>query len=337
MNNTRVLEEWLFACPKNQELRYFERITDEQGKAKVVIGASLAPKRSKERKFLQDFVARGTRENQLFLTEAVESNVKKLEPLYQWFSGVLTVMPADMLIQPVEIRAGKEIKFIEIMGDFLCMADTGISGIDTEEEELLDFDKHLPWMSEDGWQRLENELTKGVIVTFGDENGASFAICSDGDKAPVLIRLKTKHIRTDGGVMLFDFSEESAGTQRIMHILPILADLEESQKVYVIDELDRKLHPLLSRLFVEAFIERAENSSAQLIFTTHEADLLDLSLLRGDEIWFVEKDKQGSSHLYSLSEFKMRPGLEIKKGYLQGRFGAIPFVGDINTLGWKKN
>lgn len=72
----------------------------------------------------------------------------------------------------------------------------------------------------------------------------------------------------------------------------------------------------------------------QILFTTHDTNLLDLALLRRDEIWFVEKDKAGGSHVYSLAEFKVRPDLQIEKGYLNGRFGAIPFVGDIHSLGW---
>ena len=130
----------------------------------------------------------------------------------------------------------------------------------------------------------------------------------------------------------FRMDEESDGTQRITQLIPILYDVDQGlEKVVLIDELDRKLHPHLSRLIVETFLTNSESS--QLIFTTHDTNLLDTELLRRDEIWFMQKDKLGRSQLYSLAEFKIRPDLQLEKGYLNGRFGAIPFIGDISKLG----
>jgi hypothetical protein len=120
-----------------------------------------------------------------------------------------------------------------------------------------------------------------------------------------------------------------------MHLLPALYDSLNAEKVFVIDELDRSMHPLLCRLYVEAFLRGVKKGKCrgQMIVTTHETALLDLDLLRRDEIWFVEKDKNGASHLSSLAEFKpIRADLKISKGYLNGRFGAIPFLGDVRRL-----
>ena len=119
-----------------------------------------------------------------------------------------------------------------------------------------------------------------------------------------------------------------------MQLLPVLAEMRKSNRVYVVDELDRMLHPLLSHLFVETFLNFKNNKNSQLIFTTHETSLLNLDLLRRDEIWFVEKDQVGASHMYSLASLKIRPDLKIERGYLQGRFGAIPFIGNTHSLGW---
>ncbi|MBQ8445673.1 MAG: hypothetical protein IJX22_04745 [Opitutales bacterium] len=87
------------------------------------------------------------------------------------------------------------------------------------------------------------------------------------------------------------------------------------------------MHPLLSRTFLEFFLEKCDGS--QLILTTHEANLLDLDLLRRDEIWFTEKDSSGATHIYPLTEFHDRGGDNLRKHYLQGRFGAVPFLGDL--------
>jgi AAA15 family ATPase/GTPase len=152
------------------------------------------------------------------------------------------------------------------------------------------------------------------------------------------MRIKTKHRHEKGQLVDFSIEEESEGTQRLINLIPILFSLKnKSEKVILLDELDRRLHPLLSRQFLEFFLQgKAEEMRNQLIFTTHDTNLLDLDILRRDEIWFLEKNQQGASHLYSLAEFKIRPDLKIDKGYLNGRFGAIPFFGDIHSLGWSK-
>ena len=332
INNRRVLEEWLFVTPKKREVRYFERVTSEAGKVTVEVGGSLARKNSKPRQFLE-FVAQGTRPNQLFLTEALERNVKKIKPLYEWFENILQVVPATPRYLPLEIRANKEKPFITFLSDFLKQADTGIHDIITVEEEL-DYNKHFPGLPEQIRLEIENDIRSGATIFMFSE-GAFYTLCANKLGEPVLIRLKTQHVGDDGSVISFDFSKESAGTQRLTHLLPILIDLLFSEKVYIIDELDRSLHPLLSKLFLEAYLKGSANQHrSQLVFTTHDTHLLDLKLLRQDEIWFLEKNEQGASHLYSLVNLKMNSDLNIQNGYLQGRFGGIPFIGELEQLGW---
>ena len=102
--------------------------------------------------------------------------------------------------------------------------------------------------------------------------------------------------------------------------------------MFIIDEIERSLHPSLIKQLVETLL-KTEDLKGQLIFTTHESNLLDLTVLRSDEIWFMEKDPQtGASDCYSLTSFKPRVDLDIEKGYLNGRFGAIPFLGNLRNL-----
>ena len=110
-------------------------------------------------------------------------------------------------------------------------------------------------------------------------------------------------------------------------------DLTNEDRVYIIDELDRSMHALLSISLLELFFKQTQKRHSQLIVTTHEAVLLDLTLLRKDEIWFVEKNKWGESKAYSLEEFKPRYDKDIRRGYLQGRYGAIPFIDNVKTFG----
>lgn len=322
-DDRRVHEEWLFGRPNVREVRYFERVTDAAGKVKVETGPALSGRTKKQRQFLE-FVAQGARANQLFLTEAVDRNVEALQPLYEWFDEVLTVISATGRYQPLEVRAYQEKEFLAFIADFLSRAGTGIEGLETVQEDL-DYDQHLPKLPDDMREQIEADIASGRIVTLMNQGGSTFSLCSGGNGQPMLLRLRTRHGGRDGASATFDFEEESAGTQRLMEILPMLADVRTREKVYVIDELDRKLHPLLSRLFVSTYLEQCgEEERGQLVFTSHDDNLLDLDLLRRDEIWFLEKDRFGASRLYSLSDLRVRPDLKINKGYLAGRFGGIP-------------
>lgn len=331
----RVAEEWLFATlPGKREVRYFERTTSEDGKVTVEFGPSFAGK-GKKRGFLE-FVAAGTRPNQLFLTEAVERNVEAVLPVIKWFRDVLQIIPAESAYLALGLTALKDRSFAKFLGDLLDAAGTGISGI-VPHREILDFEKLVPEMPETVRQEILDAVSekKSVAIEMsGKRRGRQFTIVADDGGQPTIVELKTRHQTAEGETIEFDFEEESEGTQRLMHLAPLLFNAKAGEKVFFLDELDRRFHPLLSRMFLDAYLASGPDQRGQLVFTTHDTNLLDLDVLRKDEIWFIEKDEAGASHLSSLVEFNVRHDLKIAKGYLQGRFGAIPFIGDIRNLGW---
>ena len=113
----------------------------------------------------------------------------------------------------------------------------------------------------------------------------------------------------------------------------MLIDLRLNESVYLVDEIDRSMHPMLSQKLLEYYFNHlSDERDTQLIFSTHESNLLNLDLIRADEVWFIEKGHEGASHLTSLAEYKPRE--DIRKGYLQGRYGAIPFFAPIKSLKW---
>jgi uncharacterized protein len=142
------------------------------------------------------------------------------------------------------------------------------------------------------------------------------------------------HPLREGNEVRFPVKEESYGTQRFFALsCPLLEALENGRTLFV-DELDASLHPLLLRHLIELFHNPQTNpKGAQLIFNTHDTTLLDGSLFRRDQIWFMEKDREGCSHLYSLLDFSPRQGEALAKGYLIGRYGAIPFLSDAQWMG----
>ena len=122
---------------------------------------------------------------------------------------------------------------------------------------------------------------------------------------------------------MFEYIDESDGTKRLFDLIPLFYEKKRS-KIIVIDEIDRSLHTNLTRRFLELFYELTENYDYQIIATTHDSNLLDLDLLRQDEIWFVERQEDHSSKIFSLNKFKERYDKKIDREYLLGRYGAVP-------------
>ena len=137
---------------------------------------------------------------------------------------------------------------------------------------------------------------------------------------PEITTLALKH-----GKSIFDFSfnDESDGTKRLFDLIDMLMSKREDV-VFVVDELERSLHPKLTEHFLKLFMEVHADDRVQLVFTTHEDTIMDQELFRRDEIWFVERDSVNASKIYSLDRFKERYDKKLSKAYLEGRYGAIP-------------
>lgn len=142
--------------------------------------------------------------------------------------------------------------------------------------------------------------------------------------------LQFEHKNIDTGIH-FKISEESDGTARLFELVEIL--LSKKNKTYIVDELDRCMHPSLTYKFIEKFFEYTQNKMVQLIVTTHESRLMDFKLLRRDEIWLVDKDNSGNSNIYSLEEYNTRFDQKVDKAYLEGRYGGIPLFTTLFPIG----
>lgn len=171
----------------------------------------------------------------------------------------------------------------------------------------------------------EDEIKINITIR---SNTEFFLISVDKDETIVCQTVKFCHGKNDA---LFRLSEESDGTVRLLDLLEVL--LAGEGKTYVIDELDRCLHPSLTYKFVETFLRFAREKNIQLIVTTHESRLMDFDLLRRDEIWFVNKRDTGESDIYSLEEYNARFDQKIDKAYLEGRYGGVPVFNTIFPIG----
>ena len=275
----------------------------------------------KDGQFLK-FAFQGTRDNQLFLTNSISQNVSTFRPIYDWFKDTLRMISPDTrLVHGVSFFENRDLAVN--INEMLTDLDTGISRMDSKPvsfesiqlpEQVKD---HLRGQLDEG----EGAYVAGPVDTYSIDR-------KDGD----LIARKrvTVHRMTDGTETHFDISQESDGSRRLIDLLPAILDLSsgDSERVYVIDEVDRSLHTLLTRRLLEHYLAACTaETRTQLLLTTHDVLLMDQRWLRRDEMWVTERDASGASSLFSFSEYRdVRYDKDIRKSYLQGRLGGTPRI-----------
>ena len=307
LDSERIHREWLNAYPSGRKQTWFSR---DVGQPRVFkFGKQL----SGENRAIENL----TRKNSLFLSAAAQNNHEQLLPIYNWFGDKLFFIsdrrPFQSLIQ-LTAELCKDDTVRARVSSLLAAADLGIVGVDVSEEAPDEnFAKFL--------QALRTEYSS-------TDAGPMF----DGvDTRQPSLSVAWRHRGFGSTEIPFRESQESAGTLIWFGLLGQVLHAIEDGSTLCVDELDSSLHPLLAAEIVRYFNDPKRNSNgAQLIFNTHDTNLLDATLLRRDQVWFVEKDRAGSSHLYPLTDFKPRRHENLERGYLQGRYGAIPFVGELN-------
>ena len=260
------------------------------------------------------------------MSKIVDNNIDYLKDVYDWFSVTLQIVLPD---SPITSSYLTDLEFEQNVQELINLFDVGIDGI-----ELKDFTAPPSTDQIATFRSLFGNKSQDVTL-FMPEDAMVMFLPSGKEARPA--HLMSKHfIRSEGLRVNFPLTQESDGTRRLIELSLALMGLLTSNKdqVLVIDELDLRLHPHMTKNILEIFLANSVEKRSQLIATTHEAGLLDLELLRRDEIWFIEKDKDGASTVYSLEEFVPSYNTDIATGYLQGRFGAIPIVPSYNILDW---
>lgn len=326
IDDERVFGEWLYRGPESTEELLFERSWSEQDEAhEFVLGDFIQD--PKQRQFYE-FLHQGTRVNQLFLSEAESKNAPAFDAPLSWLRKQVVIIAPDAKFQQLVAHVHGDEDFRIALTGLMSRADTGIRRLHTVSQALPD----LP----DEIKDMVNRLAAHNEVLF-EEGGAGMVLAAAGGYEH--ISLRTQRARDDGSAVDFTLDEESDGTLRFMHLAPILCPwTDEPGLVHIADELERSLHPLLTREFMRMFIDAGDELPHQLLCTTHDTNLLDCGMLEPASIWFVERDAHGGSHIYSLHDFDadqiqaLRADDKLESGYLQGRFGAIPFLGDKRRL-----
>ena len=252
---------------------------------------------------------------------AEKSKLQIFQKIYRWLKNSIVIITPDSGLTNFQYYYEEE--SLSLINDLITTFDTGISNVRIEEIDINELSKMLPkQIFEDILEKVKNNIAQSKNPHFrmsGRSDKCFFNIEANGNGEPKITTIKLTHGKS---VYDFDFSDESDGTRRLFDLMDML--LLKREDVVFVDELERSLHPKLTEHFLELFSELHRERKTQLIFTTHEASIMNQRLFRRDEIWFIECGEQGSSRLYSLDRFKERYDKVLSKAYLEGRYGAIP-------------
>lgn len=299
-----ILNEWLYR--RKLKLYAKEVLCFIRDGEKITLGSSF-----NEGKGIQD----KTRDNALFLSVTAQWNGKISQRILDWFGqlNVLSNIRSDEF-KHYSFNMLEDDEFKGRIITFIKSADTGITGI--EKTKVT-------------YEKLKNNLNKidelpDFIIEKLKEDGVS--------------TVETTHIQYDKNntfnkLKNFNLDFESDGTQKLLALSAPIIDTLQSGAILVIDELDNSMHTDLVKAIIELFNSNVTNkNNAQLIFSTHDTNLLDQEIFRRDQIWFAQKDIYGVSDLYSLIEYgkgKIRDDLALEKNYLEGRFGGKPHISSL--------
>lgn len=300
LDKEKVHSEWLYRA-KERETNLFQRDLE-----KIDTKGSFSEGKGLESK---------TRPNALYLSVCAQWNGKISTEILKWFRscGVISGID-DIGYRPFTVHSLENSDFKEKILSFIHEFDFDISDLDVKHSTI----------TEDSFPK---DMPKTLQKFFMEQGGNRTTIFTTHKK----FNEKNEYI----GKEIFDLDQhESEGTKKAFSFSGPLLDVLSNGKILVVDELDARLHPVITQAIVQMFHNTNLNpKNAQLIFATHDTNLLDNKFFRRDQVWFMEKDKYGATSLYSLVDFKVRNDASFEKDYIAGKYGAIPFLGGITRLG----
>lgn len=319
----RIVEEWLYLCDKN-DLAVFER----NGEA-VTTACKFKSLESKQQ---FDVFSKSISDDKLLLTEISERKLvrdddfRAYKDVSEWFKKLIVIMPESEFVDKISFFANDDNKKYErLLGNF----DTGITKIKVEKEDI---DEVLSLIPADQRTKVRIKIENALNDTSEEYNELILNIKNKSlrvYKEDNLLKVKELLISHGNDEDPFNLSDESDGTVRLFDLIPIFYTALQPC-VILVDELDRSFHTMLVRSFINYFYRYTKGVASQLIATVHDTNVMDLELLRQDEIWFVERNNDHSSSVYSLNKFNVRFDKKVFRDYILGRYGAIPCLDQID-------
>lgn len=333
-NDERISHEWLHYITRKTTYTIFSR--NQEQPINMPYLQKLNPK-DDEFKFLQ-FIAKATTPKQLFLHELFTHNihdnttdVSDVEAVLSWFTDTLKIIfPETPYKQGVVLKAADDEDLKLVINALLSFFDTGIDDVYLKDVEFekLNIPLNLQRSIKADLSKSEKGETFGALNLDGD---LYLIRLFDGDITAKML-MTIHHQNGSRAAEYFSLREESDGTKRLFDYIPLILDFIYGDNVFVVDEMERSLHPTLIRKILEIFYLYSNDTPSQLIFSTHESFLMTQHLLRSDEIWLMEKN-EGISSLYNIDEkFNPRYDKKLRQSYLDGSYGAIPKLADNKEL-----
>ena len=322
-----VLSEWLYEMKSTEECVIFERLVEEE---QYYFDENLFHDKENREQF-HFFMKDANHMNTTLLLHEIKRRKLKEEDfeifnkVFDWFKYKLVVIYPETKIGASYFLFGSDNKKLV---NILKYLDTGITDYSMRIMNETAFKEYFSdeLMAEKFLRKPDNNtVASKSILKFGN---TLFELDYDEVGTKKIVKLLFQHGKDESS---YEYGEESDGTQRLIELLDVILN-DDEEKVFIIDELDRSLHPQMTIKFVETFLKFSEEKNTQLIITTHESNLMDLNILRRDEIWFAEKETDNHTNLYTLEKFKIRYDKVVSKDYLAGRYGAVPVFKDFEYV-----
>lgn len=326
-NRKQVFLEELYLSKKTKDIKLFVRKDSSIDINGDYFGKGFNPQ-------FVDVLDRLVRPDMLFLSfmgKYYPDEMPLVNDAYHWFTDRLQVVLPNSYARMVPHMFDKDGRFSELVNSVMPEFKTGIYRLDVRKEILNEENAK----GNDKMLRLikKAKLHPGepqVMETYQDREISNIVF---EDNVVYMKTLVAIHKMEDGSEVDMPIVHESDGTRRLIEYMPLFYAITQEDKVYVVDEMERSIHPILIKSLVTKLSQSA-TAKGQLIFTTHESALLDQNIFRPDEIWFAQKDAEQATQLYPLSDFNIHKTANIENGYLNGRYGGIPFLSNLKDLHW---
>lgn len=327
----RIIRESLMLSGKTKDETIFKR---HQTENKQNLTFSKKYSNEKVNDTLVDAFSRVLRPDMpllFFLANFYPDVFENVTEAYRWFKEKLFVVSPRSVNGKIPHFMNSDPGFSKFVNQLIPEFKTGISKIDVEVTEITEGDVK-------GNEALEllmrkAKLSPGTPQLFMGEKGRVFENVVFEDNKYFLKRLIPSHKSSNGQLVPLPMRYESDGTRKIVEYMPIFYSIINSDSVYVVDEMESSVHPIMIKEVMRK-LSVEKKLGGQLVFSTHDSHLLDQELFRPDEIWFAEKDEDQATQLYPLSDFNIHKTANIENGYLKGRYGAIPFLSTLSQLHW---
>lgn len=326
-NRKQVFLEELYLSKRTKDVKLFVRENSSIDINGDYFGKGFNPQ-------FVDVLDRLVRPDMLFLSfmgKYYPGEMPLVNDAYHWFMDRLQVVLPDSYARMVPHMFDTDSRFSELVNSVMPEFKTGISRLEVRKEILNEENTK----GNDKMLRLikQAKLHPGEPQVMEAYQGGEISNIVFEDNIVYMKTLVAIHKMGDGLEVDMSVAHESDGTRRLIEYMPLFYAITQEDKVYVVDEMERSIHPILIKNLVTKLSQSA-TARGQLIFTTHESALLDQNIFRPDEIWFAQKDAEQATQLYPLSDFNIHKTANIENGYLNGRYGGVPFLSNLKDLHW---